>query len=315
MSGTFPPDPVTSPVAAADSTPAEPAEQVEAKPNASEVKPPASESGAKRKTSDPEKDERYHELLADRARYRADNERLQQQIDALMAGKPTKSDAAAESSPAVDVESVITSPDVSNPELSEADFFAQFPDASYGQYARYIARYAVMSDRASAKVLTDKERRQQAYDNALKTDPAFSKDALHEKLRDLPSMDELPPGQAPTMLNLLMQEVRVSPDAPKLLKHLSAHPEIVERIAGLTNVGDLFRAMGRLDAELELASASEKKPAPPAPKPTSAAPPPPITLGTKPAVPADDVESAVAEGNFSRYEAAANRRDLAASRR
>lgn len=98
---------------------------------------------------------------------------------------------------------------------------------------------------------------------------------------------------------------------PELALYFGERPDEAARIAALHPVFQV-RELGRLEGRL-LTSPETARPATaaPAPKHVSTAPAPPVTLGTKPADVADEVESAGARGDFRAYMAAANRRDLA----
>lgn len=107
-----------------------------------------------------------------------------------------------------------------------------------------------------------------------------------------------------------------SPVAPQLILHLADNPADFERIGrlGTVNLPAALRELGKLEAKYEAAAA----PAPadtPAPKVVTSAPKPATTLGSRAADPADEVQGAVARKDFRAYEAEANRREMASTRR
>ena len=165
-----------------------------------------------------------------------------------------------------------------------------------------------MADRQRESVQAERHRRWTTYQDSVRktaeADPSF-KDSLSPRVLQLMPIDALPPGAAPTAQNVIAQEIVTSPSAPALLRHLSAHPEDLDRLERLPHAAAIAREIGRLEAKLET-------PAVPVLKTTSSAPPPPSTLGTKPSVPADDAEAAIASGDVARYIAIMNRRELAA---
>jgi hypothetical protein len=98
--------------------------------------------------------------------------------------------------------------------------------------------------------------------------------------------------------------------APQLMRHFSDHPEDLQRLSRLAP-RELLREMGKLEATIEKPASAPAPPAAP-PKTVTDAPAPPPTLGSRPAVPNDDAEGAVARGDFKAYEEAANRREVGA---
>lgn len=90
----------------------------------------------------------------------------------------------------------------------------------------------------------------------------------------------------------------------ELADYLAEHPDEAERIARLAPVSAL-RALGKLEASLEPTHASA--PAQPAAKTVTTAPAIPHTLAARSADPADPVRAAVERGDYSAFEAEANR--------
>lgn len=288
----------------ADSPPAVPATPA-ASTDASSS--PASEPGKPKKAN---AETRLAELLPEHGRLKAEHDRLRSELDALK--RPAKSDAVAESSPAAGrpLDDLLASPDVSRAALSEAEFFAAYPTAGFGEFTRYTSRYEIAADRAvTAQRQTVRAREtsfQEKYDQAVKADPTFV-ESLDPRIADLRPIDSLRAGERPGPMNVIAQEILESPIPAQIMAHLSAHPEELDRLAALPFPA-LLKAMGRLEAQLDA-------PAPPrTTQAVSTAPPPPKTLGTKNEVPADPVAGAIADGDFARYKREQNARDVAAAR-
>ncbi len=97
-----------------------------------------------------------------------------------------------------------------------------------------------------------------------------------------------------------------SANSPRLLYHLGQNPELFQRLISLPERLAAWE-LGKLEASLG-------QPASPVVKTLSTAPAPPPTLGSRPAQPADDVESAVKRQDFATFKLAANRRQIGANR-
>jgi hypothetical protein len=118
---------------------------------------------------------------------------------------------------------------------------------------------------------------------------------------------------APDVTNIplppyVMQLLHESDLSVDVLYHLSKHPAEVRALAAMEPLA-AAKTIGSLETRL---SGDTSRPAA---KTTSDAPRPPTTLGTKPAVPGDDVEAAVKAGDFSRYRELANAREMAGAKR
>jgi hypothetical protein len=74
----------------------------------------------------------------------------------------------------------------------------------------------------------------------------------------------------------------------------------------------IAREVGRLEASL--ASPASPTVPPPQVKVVSSAPAPPPTLGSKPSIPGDEIEEALATGDFRKYRDAMNRQEMASHR-
>lgn len=273
--------------------------------------PPASEPGTpKKKGADARKAELREEidgLLRQRAELRAaiDAETRQR------ATRPTPEDVApAASSPATEITlaQIVQTPNLDAPLLSDTAFFTQFPDASLGDYARYAARYEILTTQQASAREAVRQSRRQAFAakmaSVLQADPDFYR-KQDQALVTAPLLDELLPGQTPGPLNYAATEIASATVPNKILEHLSAHPEERAALSQMLPV-DVIRMIARLDARL-----SASVPSTPVAKATTSAPPPPTTLGSRASAPADEPRAAVVAGDFRRYKAAMNRGEVA----
>lgn len=285
--------PASSP---ADSTPAEPVEQV-ASTEASSTAAPEPATPKKSKA-----DIRFQEILADRQRERERAEKAERRLAEIEA-RQTTPDASTASSPA-----------------SAKDFPGydewqqQHPDGPYEDYL--LERFE--------HVQTQKQtiQQQHAAAEAFKKTASERTDAFTKRFHDAVSADETLPtrinpqlyelqtvdaclqsGKPVTALNAVAQEIVESPNAVKLLVHLSDHPDELAKLATLSPAG-VIRAMAKLDAQLE-------SPAIPPRKTVSTAPALTTTLGSRPAVPGDPLKAAIESGDYLRFRDAANARDMA----
>lgn len=302
--GTLPSSEESTSTPKAESSPAQPVEQAD---RIGVVDPPASEPGTPSKpnaeTRKPELESDIRDLLAERARIKAD-------IEALRSSKPTVDATPPASSPgtARPLIEAIKSPDIDRPPLSDAEFFAQYPDATLVDLNRYAARYEILSDRRHAEVTQTVQGRTSGYTakmaDALKADPQLWT-SLDPRLNAAP-VDVLPAGVTPTAANALAQEILTCDDPAAVLKHLTAHPEALTRLLAAPNGLAIARGLGRIEASL---SSTAQQPAP-AGDPVSLAPKPTPSLGKKPAQPADELADAIRTGDFAKYSELTNRKEL-----
>ena len=235
---------------------------------------------------------------------------------------PAVQTPAAASSPAPTsptLPQILASPDLRRAPLSDAEFFTQFPEATFADFGRYTARYEIAASRAIDAQQAAVTQRQQQYQTreaafferrkaAIEADPNFEAN-LSPSVLALKPFDLVVGTQEPVLpVHILAQEIFVSPQSAQIMAHLSAHQDEFDRLASLTSIESIARAIGRLEAKLESPSAAPAL----AIVPTSTAPPPSRTLGTRVTTPADDVQSAVKEGDFRRFREAENRRAVAA---
>ena len=287
------PDPESSP---AEIDTAEPVEQV-ASTDASPS--PASEPGPPKKSK---ADTRFQELLKERATERDRADRLERELAALRA-KQTQPDVPAVSSPA------------SAAEFPNYDVWAEtHPDQSYEDYLLGKFKHVQAQEQTASQ---QREAAEQFTRTAAERVEAFSgryREALaadetlptriNPRLYDLKTVDAcLQAGERVTAANAIAQEIVESPQAVKLLLHLSEHPDEFARIASLNPAG-VIRAMAKLESQLDT-------PVVPPPKTQTSAPAVTTVLGSRPAVPGDALKSAVQSGDFTRYREAANAREMA----
>lgn len=289
---------------AADSSPASPAE-----PGVSTdtTDPPASEPGTPIKLKT---EARFQELLADRATLREKNAALEARLSALE--RRTADVSPAVSSPAApDLQQTLASPDVSRPMLSEEKFWEQFPAATVGDFARYIARYELRADSQERSIHQTKQQRVQGFESAIQKklteNPAFWS-GIDPRIVALTPIDALPSGVTPVAGNVIAQEIIQSPLAIPLMEHLSAHKDVLDSLAALPNAVAIAKAIGRLEASLEQTSVPASTVVP---KTTTSAPTPATTLGRKPASASNEVAAALKSGDVRAYFAAKNREELA----
>jgi hypothetical protein len=277
--------------AVAESSPAEPVEQVA---STEAVAAPASEAGqpTKKKNAESRKQE------------------LQAEIDGLL---KTRAQLRAEVQAPIPVSRPDVHPAVSSPAAAFPDYdtwSTQQPPGSDVRYERYSAEFtldvaAQKADAYQAQQRMQAEQREaeevkQAY---LSQAEAFVQDhpdywsKVNPITRDVPS----------TPTTEVMGNAIARSSAPtKLLYHLGTHREEFQRIVNLPP-GRAVYELGKLDAVLFGSSVP--------PVSRTSAPPPVDGLSTRAVAPVDDVDAALASGDFSRYKAAQNARDVAARRR
>lgn len=104
---------------------------------------------------------------------------------------------------------------------------------------------------------------------------------------------------------------RVAEHGPQMLYHFVKVPGEFERILAIRDRFQLDRELFKIDESFATASADTEKKNLPAPKVTEA-PPPARTLAGRGTKPADEVASAVRDGDTARYIREANAREIAA---
>jgi hypothetical protein len=277
--------------AAAESSPAEPVEQVA---STEAVAAPASEAGqpTKKKNAESRKQE------------------LQAEIDGLL---KTRAQLRAEVSAPVpasrpDVQPVASSPTAAFPDYDT--WSTQQPAGSDLRYEVYSAEFTL--DVAAKKAQAHHER--QTYQAAVQEAEAVKQAYLSQAqtfVTDHPDywtvVNPITSELQPTPTTEALGNVIARTAAPtKLLYHLGTHREEFNRIVNLPPARAVYE-LGKLDAVLFGSSVP--------PVSRTSAPPPVDGLSTRAVAPVDDVDAALASGDFSRYKAAQNARDVAARRR
>lgn len=222
---------------------------------------------------------------------------------------PEKADVTAKSSPAtepVTIDSVMASPDLSQPMLDETAFYTQFPDATVGQYVRYVSRYELLSDAAQREQTQTLQQREREFAERAAKVPTEVYQKLPPELLNAKPVDLMSPGEARTVWNVAIHEILTSSDPARLLTHLVNSPEAMEAIRATQNEAATIRTIAQIEARLDGPSVPSK----PVVKTTSSAPPPPPTLGSKPSSPSDEIEDALATGDFKKYKRLMNAKEM-----
>jgi hypothetical protein len=284
----------------AAATAAEPAEQAA---STDATPPPASEPGKPAKKAK-NADTRVQELLAER-------HQLQERLAAYERGEqpsaqPTDASRAASSPAAADGD---TFPDF--------DTWAAEPaneGKSYETYTRALVRYELEQEQQQVQRFTVIRARSEAFGQrfeAAKTaDPSFVT-SLSDAVLQMQPVDALPPGAPVRPINIVAQEIIQSEQATSLLRHFSEHPDEL-RVLESASPSAIVRAITRLEAKYEDQAGSSPAATTPPRSQITKAPAPPPTLGSRPAAPANEAESALARGDFNAYREAMNRQELAA---
>ena len=297
-----------SPNVTPESLPGQPVEQ------AAEVAastPPASKTGTPSKKSNAET--RKAELNAEILALKADRDRLRAEFEQLRTTTTQPPAVTPESRPdsPPDLAQTLSNPDPRQPMLSEESFWQQFPNATVGDFARYVARYELRAEAALRDEYSSRKSRIDPYFTRLEArkaeDPAYL-DKIDVRVKSLVPVDLLPPGTRPNAGNIIAQAVVTSPQSLELMEHFSAHPEILDKLAGFPSAEAIVREVGRIESKLE--SSKTATPAAPAALPVSLAPPPHATLGSKPAQPADELAEAIRNGDFVRFRELQNRKEM-----
>ena len=300
----------------AASSPAEPAEQATSTeattPAASE---PATSTTPPGKAKRPNAETRKAELAAEIHTLLQQRDSLKAEVSAPR--QTTALDVVPASSPApVTMAETVLRPDVTQSALSETQFFERFPDAAYGDFTRYTARYEFALAKAEDAQAQHVQARRQAVDQKAATfterldaakaaDPTFRVD---DRLMELTPVELLPDGARYGPGNVIASEVLASDAAPALLRYFTDHWDALKAIATLDSDVAIARAIGRLEATLE---SRALMPSQPTVKTVTSAPAPAQTLGSKPSAPVDVVEAAIGRKDFASYREAMNRREVA----
>lgn len=261
---------------------------------------PASEPGTsdKRHGHGGNAETRIRELLEENRRLKA----------AVPAAAPATSPAVSSpAAPAMD--SIDPRPDSSD--------LTKYPDGQWdSKFIEDMSRWAARDERRQADTLRATQERERARTEHLRerntkfterlqaattADPSF-RDAIAPDVLSLRPTDALQPGEAPSALNALADELVASEHAPQIMRHLSANPDELRRFAAFRTPAELLRAFVALEHKVAGGSASTTpKPEPPK---LSSAPPPPVSLEGRQHTPADPLQRAVVGQDFNAYRAA-----------
>jgi hypothetical protein len=226
---------------------------------------------------------RIDHVTWEREEARREAARLKAELDALRAAQPATQEPPREPSrPAPQ-----PAGDPTDPEPQEA----QFDD--YGKFVKAQARWEARQEfreqsriAAQRAFVAQREQRQHqrlsSYAERMAAvataDPEFFT-RLHPEVANLRPTSLLEPGQAPSPLNDLADEVLDSPHAALLLQHFSDHPDDLRRFQALRTRKDLLREFTKLETRVETASAGSVPTTPvlsqakPPIKPVGSAPP------------------------------------------
>lgn len=219
-----------------------------------------------------------------------------------------------------------------DPNLPKLDNFE-----TYEQWVEATIDYK--SEQKLQKVLKDNEQRERAEAHA--ADVTRKMEAFHKRLADgaevlrdeagiagirvdgrdvdsrlleLTPTFTLHPDEQPGPLNDIAEYVFTSEQMPRLLLHLTEHPDEMAALTRMPNAREIARAIGRIEARLSNGNGEAPKAAP-APKPAEAprrpavsqAEPPVRPLASSAVLPAEDIDGIE---DFDAYVAAANAREI-----
>lgn len=274
--------------------------------------PPASEPGTAPADDDlssykPKTAKRIQELLEENRSLRQERERYAATTPQPVPMPPPASTTAA---PAT-VQQFISSLDLTQPLLSDAQFYERFPDATMTDLVRYTTRYELLADHAQQTVAAARAERidgwRERTQQAVEHDPEFLS-KVPPRLLALVPVEQIPPGVQPTAASFFAQEVLESPHGPALLRYVADHPEEEAALAAATSPVLMARAVARLEAKLERPSVHPQ----PVTPPSSSAPPPVETVGSRRTTPVNEADDALIKGDFRRYRELMNAKELAA---
>lgn len=286
------PLPSTVPAASSAATPGQPAAGTPASSS------PDSEPGTsadKRSGHGGNAETRIRELLEENKRLKAANT------------------APASSTPPAASSAVTPAPDSSSDPRPDPYDLSKYPDGQWDpKFYEDMGRWAARDERRQAEQVAATKARETARTEAIRDrntkfserlsaaskEPGF-RDAISPDVLALRPTDALQPGEAPSALNALADEIVSSEVGPQLLRHFSEHPEEMRRFAAIRTPQQLLREFVRLESSLTGGRASAAPPA--APPPVSSAPPPPVSLEGRQHTPADPVRAAVVKQDFNAY--------------
>jgi len=303
----------------AESSPAEPVEQAVS----TETSAAASEAAKPRKTGEDRAVElkaEIQELLKQRAALRAET-----------APRPQVPRPAPASEPAPVAKEFPTYEEFTAVQGQEFVPYEQY----LREQAKYVARQEWESLKAeefrhteSTRAAQDRQVRILSFNErmtaAKESDPEFDK-SISDDVAQLPTLDAVvrdekglrhrgngryvKPGYVGLAEGLLASDV-----APQLMRHFSANPEQLHKLANLLT-DQQKAALARLEGRIEAGLEKTKEPVQSVRKTVTDAPPPPTTLGGRSANPADPADAAVAANDVAAFRAARDRERIASIRR
>jgi hypothetical protein len=193
---------------------------------------------------------------------------------------------------------------------------AKYPDP-YSAWMRSVGRWEARQEyrqqeqarhqreQAERQAKTAQEREagfRSKLTEATKADPAFI-ESLSPDVLALKPFSKLGPGDVPSALNAVAEEIVSSDNPTGLMRYFSDHPEALQRCAGMVPA-KLFRELGRIEASLAGATSAPTQTITNAPRP-------PTTLGSQPAQANGSTDAAAQRGDVSAFFAARRREKLA----
>lgn len=261
-------------------------------------KPADSEPAADTPGKDLKSKERFETMSATAKTEKARADRLQAQLDAMMAHPAPKTDApAAASSPATPEPKTAAFPDFATWSADAAN-----ADKVYEDYldARTDARW---NAKEAARVAAETVQRQ----------TSTFQTRLDAAKTTIPDFEARVRAANPVLSAPMFDVIKKSDVGPELMIHLVEHPDDARRICALDPI-DAIVEMGVLKAQIVSVRAPVKTDDAPAKELVlSKAPAVPDTAGSKPTVESDPVAAALNRKDFTAFKNAANAAEMAAA--
>jgi len=217
---------------------------------------------------------------------------------------PSSRSAAAGEVPPLAPPASAASADPDEPKEEDFETYGAFVRAT-ATYATRLAQQADRAERAQQQGQAQRSEVAKAYDARVEAFAAAHPDYL----------DVITQQTAVMPTPLLAEAVLHSELAPELAYHLNTHLDEYRALIALPPAL-LLKALGKLESRLEAAAPASAAATTAAltPNHVTRAPAPPVTLGSRPAEPADDVERAGARRDVGAYIRTMNAREAAARR-
>jgi hypothetical protein len=286
----------TAPDADADPSPAPAAAQ----PASTDARPPTGSAPVKGKGVKARSAELDAEIvgLQDKLKLRA---ALREELAQRPVAVPDVTPAASSPAAAPDLGSTLRAPDASRPMLSEEQFFATFPAATYGQYGVYTAKYVLAEHQGQQA----REAQQRQFSQEWSTNVDAVKAERPDYAEQIDRFKDLPTTPANTAIFHAISESRNA----RLALYLADHLDLTRELVAMPPASALVK-LGEVWTQISGPAGSPRPPSS-----VTKAPPPPPEIGSRASMPADEIEAARASGDWRRYRDAANARDIAARRR